>query len=200
MPVLTRLLYNLETTKINQNWSLLWSNNNIVEESDTQSAIWNYEITSKSLRSWNWSNLNGFKWLLKAAKCDSLIPLYNQNEWDFSEDGYRLKTRHLTIYNHVTLEENGGNQQDRDGSCWIIQVKERKKIKLLSHVWLFVTPWTVAYQGEVKFKFLFNRATLFSLSIPKGVPCLVPLDWYLPTTESRKNPRCEIFFPYTYLV
>ena len=30
---------------------------------------------------------------------------------------------------------------------------ERKKVKSLSHVWLFVTPWTVAYQAPPSVKF-----------------------------------------------
>ena len=33
------------------------------------------------------------------------------------------------------------------GLLWLILLKKEKKVKLLTHVRLFVTPWTVAYQA-----------------------------------------------------
>ena len=35
----------------------------------------------------------------------------------------------------------------------VVVERERKKVKLLSHVRLFVTPWTVAYQAPPSMKF-----------------------------------------------
>ena len=35
----------------------------------------------------------------------------------------------------------------------VLKVKERKKVKLLSHVPLFATPWTVAYQPPLSMGF-----------------------------------------------
>ena len=34
-----------------------------------------------------------------------------------------------------------------------LRKKERKKVKLLSHVQLFATPWTVAYQASLSMGF-----------------------------------------------
>ena len=36
---------------------------------------------------------------------------------------------------------------------WLSLHYERVKVKLLSHVWLFVTPWTVAYQASLSMGF-----------------------------------------------
>jgi len=41
----------------------------------------------------------------------------------------------------------GHRKMNEDMHCRSLRKEERKKVKSLSHVWLFVTPWTVAYQA-----------------------------------------------------
>ena len=64
---------------------------------------------------------------------------------------------------------------------------ERKKVKSLSHVWLFATPWTVAYQAPL------------SMGFPRdfpgnstGVACHFLLQGILPTQGSKPGlPHCR---------
>ena len=43
----------------------------------------------------------------------------------------------------------GHRKMNEDMHCRSLRKEERKKVKSLSHVWLFVTPWTVAYQAPL---------------------------------------------------
>ena len=64
---------------------------------------------------------------------------------------------------------------------------EKVKVKLLSHVWLFVTPWTAAYQDPPSMEF--SRQEYWS-----GVPLPSPFQSELtPMTEPQQKPRFQIF-------
>ena len=61
--------------------------------------------------------------------------------------------------------------------------RERKKVKLFSRVWLFATPWTIAYQAPLSMGF--SRQEYWS-----GLPLPSPGD--LPTQGSNPGlPHCR---------
>ena len=61
------------------------------------------------------------------------------------------------------------------------------KVKLLSHVWLFLTPWTVAYQAPLSLGF--SRQGYWS-GLPFPSPDLVP--WFKVTPDLRLNRNASV--------
>ena len=66
--------------------------------------------------------------------------------------------------------------------------KERKKVKLLSRVRLFATPWTVAYQAPLSM--WFSRKEYWS-----GLPFPSPGDIPDPGIEPRSPPCRQMLYP-----
>ena len=63
-------------------------------------------------------------------------------------------------------------------------MKVKVKVKSLSHVWLFVTPWTVAYQGPLSIGF-------FRQEYWSGLPLPSPGDLPDPGIEPRSLSHCR---------
>ena len=92
--------------------------------------------------------------------------------------------------NWIVLEEmfisllNWGKMSQRLSQIWKIDqntpgrvnISFLKNWKFLSHVWLFVTPWTVAHQAPLSMEF--SRQEYWS-----GLPCLSPGDLPHPGVE-----------------
>ena len=89
------------------------------------------------------------------------------------------------------------------------------KVKSLSHVWLFATWWTSAYQAPLSMGFsrqeYWSGLSLPSLSVPSTVPFILQLDFFqnlvkelsfmiLPLTPPPKTKPGEHFsYPFLYL-
>ena len=71
-------------------------------------------------------------------------------------------------------------------ACGILVTSEKVKLKSLSHVWLFATPWTVAYQAPLSMGF-FQARILEWVAISFSRRSFQPRDW---TRVSRIAGRC----------
>ena len=87
---------------------------------------------------------------------------------------------HMTQYKELIIQWQKANNLIHK---WVITSKRSEEVKSLSRVWLFATPWTVAYQAPLSM--WFSRQECWS-----GLP--FHLQGIFPTQESNWGlPHCR---------
>ena len=105
-----------------------------------------------------------------------------QQSWPLSKSGASYKSIHKGL--------RGFTSSSGHEACWHFMILSflivEVKVKSLSHVWLFATPWTVAYQAPLSMGF--SRQEYWS-GVPSPSPPFVSMcnKRYISKPENKEN-------------